>query len=366
MTPTAYAFDIDASTRRWNRVFLVHPEICTVRIDDRLTAMFGRWSLSTPLSNIAEVSVTGPYRKWKVAGPPRLSLADGGVTFATTHRRGVCISFVEPVGALDPFGIVRHPNATLTVAEPDRFADDLRSAIEVQRQGTAPATEHVGHRSADVAATASAFVRWIRRQHDGSIDHVQHVVDAIPHPVSPSSDGDVQTLGEGVGPTFHRRYRVVAGGVATSADDASRRVREHLDAALDDHLSPVTKLHGELSSMTVGDRYLISIFGPWNAPIEVAHVDATSFRFATLSGHLEAGVIDFIVSKPGDGDVLEFVIESWARNGDQAIRVLYDVFGVARMLQAELWVGLCERFVELVGGSQVGPVDVLTERCSAE
>jgi hypothetical protein len=42
-----------------------------------------------------------------VAGPARLSLADRGLTFATTTRTGLCITFRSPVPGIDPWGIFR-------------------------------------------------------------------------------------------------------------------------------------------------------------------------------------------------------------------------------------------------------------------
>ena len=60
-----------------------------------------------------------------VAGPPRLSLADRGITFATSTRQGVCITFREQVSALAPF--MKHPALTVTVDEPERLAELLTS-----------------------------------------------------------------------------------------------------------------------------------------------------------------------------------------------------------------------------------------------
>ena len=48
--------------------------------------------------------------------------------------------------------------------------------------------------------------------------------------------------------------------------------------------------------------------------------DASSFRLATLDGHLEAGEIEFRAETDGDG--LRFEIESWARAGDRLSNLL--------------------------------------------
>lgn len=95
--------------------------------DGRFVARFGPWVVDTPLANVASAEVTGPYTWFKVAGPAHLSLEDRGLTFATTDRRGACLSFHEPVGGIDPWGRIRHPGLTVTVAEPQRLVDLLSS-----------------------------------------------------------------------------------------------------------------------------------------------------------------------------------------------------------------------------------------------
>lgn len=92
-----------------------------------LEVRYGPWHLRTPLSNIAGIEVSGPYNRLKVGGPPRLSLRDRGVTFATTTRKGVCLKFQEPVSGALPFGLMRHTGATVTPADVDGFVDALRA-----------------------------------------------------------------------------------------------------------------------------------------------------------------------------------------------------------------------------------------------
>ena len=87
---------------------------------DELAVRFGPWSLVTPLSNVEGAEVTGPYLPFKVLGP-HISLADRGVTFGTTWRRGVCVRFREPVPAALPGGLLPHPAVTVTVADADRL-----------------------------------------------------------------------------------------------------------------------------------------------------------------------------------------------------------------------------------------------------
>jgi hypothetical protein len=104
----------------------VLPPTAHVEVDEtELSIRFGPWSLRTPLTNVRSTEVTGPYQWWKVAGPPHLSFADRGVTFATTTESGLCIGFHEPVPALFPRRLLRHPAATVTVAAPHALAAAL-------------------------------------------------------------------------------------------------------------------------------------------------------------------------------------------------------------------------------------------------
>ena len=71
--------------------------------------------------------ITGPYAFWKTAGPARLAITDRGLTFATNGDRGVLVRFANRVRGIDPLGLVRHPELTVTVADVDGLAELLRA-----------------------------------------------------------------------------------------------------------------------------------------------------------------------------------------------------------------------------------------------
>ena len=105
-----------------SRFFGVRYDNAYVDVDaEQLEIRFGPWRLTTPMSNVAGAEVTGPFAWWKVIGPAHLSLKDRGITFATSGGKAVCIRFKEPVPALEPRGLIRHPGATVTVAEPEEL-----------------------------------------------------------------------------------------------------------------------------------------------------------------------------------------------------------------------------------------------------
>src|SRR6478609_1461767 len=106
----------------WARLFAVVPARSFVTLDDDgFEAVYGPWRIATVWSNVLGVERSGPYRAWKVAGPPRLSIADRGLTMAATTAGGVCLRFRRPVPGIDPLGLIKHPGITLGVDDPDGF-----------------------------------------------------------------------------------------------------------------------------------------------------------------------------------------------------------------------------------------------------
>ena len=91
-------------------------------------------ALSQPLNG--DTALSPRYAFWKTAGPARLAITDRGLTFATNGDRGVLISFRTPVRGLDPLGVLRHPELTVTVAEVDRLAELLRARRQWAGAGT--------------------------------------------------------------------------------------------------------------------------------------------------------------------------------------------------------------------------------------
>ncbi len=123
-----FGFAFARSYRAPARAFGITPATAWVNLgNDTLEVHFGPWRLSTPLANISDVAVTGPYGFWKTAGPARLAITDRGLTFATNGKSGVLISFRTPVRGLEPLGVIRHPELTVTVAEVQRLVKLLRS-----------------------------------------------------------------------------------------------------------------------------------------------------------------------------------------------------------------------------------------------
>jgi hypothetical protein len=98
--------------------------------DDEVQVHFGPWSMAFPRYDVVDAEVTGPSSLLQVVGPPRLSLRDRGVTFATTRSQGLRISLRAPRKAIDPFGLLLHHTVTVTVADPVGLRDALFEATD--------------------------------------------------------------------------------------------------------------------------------------------------------------------------------------------------------------------------------------------
>ncbi len=122
-----FDFDFDPAYSRVQRLLGINPKTAWVEVDgDDLRARFGPWRISTAVINVAGTEITGPYAYWKTAGPARLAITDRGLTFATNGRRGLRIDFHESVRGLDPLGLIRHHELTVTVAD----VEGLSAALE--------------------------------------------------------------------------------------------------------------------------------------------------------------------------------------------------------------------------------------------
>ena len=278
---------------------------------------------------------------------------------AATTAGGFCLRLHEPVPGLDPFGLFRHPTITLGVDDLDGF---VRAAEARLANGTVntESADPPSHDRGSVGGVLAALLDWRRR----SVDMVDLDVDQVSFPNHDRArDTDDQPREIGVGATFHRTYRSGHRRRRT----LGRRKRWPRSSAdpnrlADSQFAPFTKARGRSGEMAVGDRYVIQLAGPWKGAVEVIEVSPRSFRFATLEGHMESGVIEMRAVEVDDTGRVEFTIESWARSHDRAFDLIYDKIGLGRMLQGEMWAIACDRFADVVGGTPDGSLQVATER----
>ncbi|MGI8807936.1 MAG: DUF1990 family protein [Acidimicrobiales bacterium] len=195
-----------------------------------------------------------------------------------------------------------------------------------------------------------------RRELAGAMEH-----DGPP-PLPPGvSDHDAQLSDAGVGPLFHRRYQCRIAEADLSAEQLMEMIVADPDRAAPTEFARFKKVSGQKGRMAVGDEYVVRMPGPWDGPVRVVDLTPTSFRFATLDGHLEAGQIEFHVADDQEGEgELVFTIESWARSGDELSRIMYQRLHMAKEVQLHMWTSFLERVVKLAGGRLTDGIDCET------
>lgn len=170
---------------------------------------------------------------------------------------------------------------------------------------------------------------------------------------------DLQTWEDGVGPLLHRIYRTRFTASPRGPRELIAQLTEDMDSVAPTEFASFQKLEGE-DPMRAGDEYVVRMPGPWDGPVAVVSVEETSFRLATLQGHLEAGQIEFRAAADHRGVVFE--IESWARSGDRLSDLLYTHLQISKEVQLHMWASVLRNAVALAGGKMVGGIVITTRR----
>jgi Domain of unknown function (DUF1990) len=197
-----------------------------------------------------------------------------------------------------------------------------------------------------------------RREVPGSLEPPLPVL--LTYPPELSSDG-LQGHEDGYGPLFHRRYRTRIRESRLHAEELMQKVQADPNRVSPTKFARFQLVHGERGRLVVGNEYVVRMPGPWDGPVRVVDVGPRSFRLATLTGHLEAGQIEFRAAADGDTGLV-FEIESWARSSSPVVNLLYHRLRMAKEVQAHMWISFLERVVALAGGRMTGGIELDTER----
>lgn len=171
-------------------------------------------------------------------------------------------------------------------------------------------------------------------------------------------DSRNQLLEHGVGPLFRRLFTVDVTGAHLSAEQLIDVIATDLKRVIPSEVTTVEDIGACRGGLQVGDEMVIRIPGPWNGPVRVVHRSPTCFRFATLTGHLEAGQIEFR-ARP-QAETLRFEIEAWARPATRLVHLLYTHVRLAKEIQLNMWVRCCLATAGLAGGHPRSGVTITT------
>jgi hypothetical protein len=198
-----------------------------------------------------------------------------------------------------------------------------------------------------------------RRELEGSLE-----ADLPPAIGAPVSLAGVQRPQDGSGPLFRRIYTGRICGSQWNAEGLMDRLHADPNLVAPLALARFRKTAGPAWRMELGDEFVVRMPGPWDGPIRVVEVTPTSFRFATLRGHLEAGQIEWRARD--EGDQLVFQIESWARAGDRVSALLHDRLRMAKEVQLHMWTSVVEKVTARTNGRLDHGIDIETHRVAPE
>ena len=193
-----------------------------------------------------------------------------------------------------------------------------------------------------------------RTDEEGSSD------DAIEPDLASDVREGLLRASDGYGPLFHRRYGIVVEQPGMSASQLMQVLFERPDRPAPSEVALFWKTRGAEGELQVGDEFVVRMPGPWDGPVRVVDRTATSFRLATMPGHLEAGQIEFRARD--DGQALRFEIESWTRGGSWISAVLYNRVRLIKEMQLHMWAHYCERIPGIAGGRASGGLHIHTRR----
>ena len=173
-------------------------------------------------------------------------------------------------------------------------------------------------------------------------------------------DGRTKGLAAGRGPLLHRCFTVLVVDPEVHPAGLMARLAADLDQAAPEAVT-FQKERGRRGELVLTDEYRVRMPAPWDGPVRVVHRDERSFRFGTLSRHLEAGQIEFSTHDQPDGSVV-FAIEAWSRAGDLLADLVYNHLRIAKEMQVAMWIDFCVNVVGLARGHRRGTVSVESRR----
>lgn len=178
----------------------------------------------------------------------------------------------------------------------------------------------------------------------------------------PGEPDRLQRAADGVGSLFHRRYSVLMTDTELDAEELIGHIVEDPNRLAPSRMARFETFDGRFArDLQIGDELVVRLPGPWEGPVRVVDRTATSFRLATLEGHMEAGEIEFSTGYDERG-FLRFQIDSWARSGDHLFHLLYERFPLGREMQLHMWSQFCQQAAAASQGVRMSNVDVITRR----
>lgn len=170
----------------------------------------------------------------------------------------------------------------------------------------------------------------------------------------------LQPSSVGEGPLYNRHYEIEFYDPKISPHEIMEAFKKNPNLLNPPIFNHFEKIKGLKTKMKVGDEFISHLIGPWNSPTRVMTQSIKGFKFETLDGSMEAGTIEFNLSKKGLGWV--FYIESQAKSRDSLINFLYDKTPFLKLGQKMMWIYVCKQFAQKCQAKVLSEVSVVTKK----
>src|ERR1700733_3893899 len=88
----------------------------------------------------------------------------------------------------------------------------------------------------------------------------------LPYPAAVDAS-EVQSVDDGVGPLFHRRYSARIKGAELGPEELIATIKRDLNAAAPTTFARFQRVLGDGDTLGTGDEYVVRMPGPWDGPV---------------------------------------------------------------------------------------------------
>jgi hypothetical protein len=167
---------------------------------------------------------------------------------------------------------------------------------------------------------------------------------------------------QAVGPVVHRLYSATIRAPKLTAARLVAIIAADPNVIAPSEVLRFEKTRGVPGDLQEGDRLLIRMAGPWNAPVEVTRRWKKGFRLAARTGHPQLGQVE--LRAWGEGGEIAMHIQTRERAAGLSFWLLQRL-GLIQRMQTYTWAEMLENAAQLAGGRSLERVTVRSWRGDA-
>ena len=188
-----------------------------------------------------------------------------------------------------------------------------------------------------------AIFRFVQRR--VPIEEIDPPGDHAPLPAD-GVERDTQG-GEGIGRVVHRVYSATIEAPTLSAERLLSIVAADPNVIAPTEVLQFERARGQPGRLEEGDKLLIRMAGPWNAPVEVTRRWEEGIRLAAARGHPQIGQVELRARDEHGAIAVE--IQTRERAAGIAFHLLRQIRLIQRM-QSYTWGEMLQNAAQLAGG----------------